>query len=336
MRLERCKTENYEMINVVVPVYKAEEYLRRCVDSILVQTYRDFELILVDDGSPDRCGQICDEYATRDDRIKVIHQENGGVAAARNAGLDVARGEYFAFVDSDDYCHPEMLEVLYDRIVQYSADVAVSGFKRVDPNGNEIDFKPYLPEIEEVINGTDALKRLIMEDSLRSVVWNKLYKRNIFKSLRFPVGKLYEDGFITPRLLYQCDRIVLVPQYLYFYVANPTSLTKRPRTVQHFDLVESRFLRMKFLQEVGFPKEYVERAAQTAVCLYWQCLRDIGVNNISKGEKRRFNDVKKTVRVCYRNQGVKVKCAERFAFEFPILFHKLRNVKRAAQSLLRR
>ena len=324
------------MISVVVPVYKVEEYLRRCVDSVLAQTYRDFELILVDDGSPDRCGQICDEYAARDDRIKVVHQENGGLSAARNAGLDVAQGEYVAFVDSDDYCHPEMLKVLFEKIIQYDADVAVSGFRRVDQNGKDIDVEPYLPEIEELMNGADALKRLIMEDSLRSVVWNKLYKRTLFKSLRFPVGKLYEDAFITPRLLYQCDRVVLTPQYLYFYVANPTSLTKRSRTVQHFDLIESRFQRIKFLQEVGFPKECVERTAQTAVCLYWQCLRDIEVKNISKEEKKRLNDVKKMVRVCYRNQGIKVKLAERFAFEFPSLFRKLRNVKRAARSLMRR
>ena len=324
------------MISVVVPVYKVEDYLRRCVDSVLAQTYRDFELILVDDGSPDRCGQICDEYAARDGRIKVVHQENGGLSAARNAGLDVAQGEYVAFVDSDDYCHPEMLKVLYEKIVQYNADVAVSGFKTVDLKGKEIDFKPYLPEKEEIINGKDALKRLVMEGSLRSVAWNKLYKRALFKYLRYPVGKIYEDDFIAPRLLYQCDRIVLVPRYLYFYVFNPNSISKQPRTVQYFDLVESRFMRMKFLQEIGFPQECVERAAQTTVCPYWQCLKDIGVNNISKGEKRRFNDVRKMVRVCYRSQGIKVRYAECFAFEFPFLFHKLRNVKRTVQSLLRR
>lgn len=327
------------MISVIVPVYDVENYLRRCVDSVLAQTYQNFELILVDDGSPDCCGQICDDYAALDGRIKVVHQKNGGLSAARNAGLDVAQGECVAFVDSDDYCHPEMLKVLYDKIVQYNADVVVSGFKRVDQFGKEIDNESYLPEVEELIDGTDALKRLIMKDYVRAVVWNKIYKRTLFESLRFPVGKLYEDDFIAPRLLYQCDRVVLIPQYLYFYVANPTSITSLPRTVRHFDLVESRFLRISFLQEIGFPKEYVERAEQLTIFLYWQYLNLIGISRIgsfSKEEKRRFNDVKKMVRVCYGNQGAKIKRAERLAFEFPILFDMLRNLKSRARSFLRR
>ena len=318
------------MISVVVPVYKVEEYLRRCVDSVLAQTFRDFELILVDDGSPDRCGQICDEYAASDGRIKVIHQENGGLSAARNAGLNVAQGEHVAFVDSDDYCHPEMLNVLYEKIVQYNADVAVSGFKRVDLNGDKIDNESYTPVTEEVLDGNEALKRIVAE-VLPGYIWNKLYKRDVFKSIRFPTGKLYEDDFIAPRIFYQSKRVVVVPRSLYFYTVNPRSITARPKTVRHLDVVESKYRRFLFLQEIGFPKEYREQSARTTIGYYWYFLKEI---EISPKEKKRFYEIKRMVRHCYKNRGMRMKYSERLEFDFPVLFKALKRAKGIARSFL--
>ena len=146
------------MISVIVPVYKVEKYLRQCIESIQRQTYSDLEIILVDDGSPDGCPAICDEYARNDKRIKVLHQENGGLSVARNVGLDIAKGEYIAFVDSDDYIKENMYEMLYNKIVMEDADLIICSYDKVDENNNKIDN--YSPLQDEVLESYEALKKL--------------------------------------------------------------------------------------------------------------------------------------------------------------------------------
>ena len=173
------------LISVIVPVYKVEQYLPKCVESILAQTYTNLEILLVDDGSPDNCGAICEEYARKDPRIKVIHKENGGLSSARNAALDIARGEYIGFVDSDDWIQPEMYETLLSGIKKNDADMAYGGRYDVDGNTGEKTIG-LCPQKEECISGMEMLGRVFVWDHCDSAAWDKLYHRSLFEQIRYP------------------------------------------------------------------------------------------------------------------------------------------------------
>ena len=210
------------LISVIVPIYKVEPYLSKCIDSIRNSTLQDMEIILVDDGSPDRCGQICDEYAAIDSRIRVIHKENGGLSSARNAGLDIARGELIGFVDSDDWIEPDMYEFLYNNLVKEDADISVCGIlnhrgKSVNPLGD--------PSISAVASGHDAMQIYLMNGTIGNATWNKLYRRKMYSQVRFPVGRIFEDGFIMPSLIDSASRVVydLTPKYHYLRRADSLS-----------------------------------------------------------------------------------------------------------------
>ena len=183
------------MISVIVPIYRVEPYLRQCVKSILDQTYRDIEVLLIDDGSPDRCGEICDEYARKDNRVRVFHTENQGLSAARNLGLREAKGEFIGFVDSDDWIEPDMYEVLLKRMQDTGADIGVSGFYYDYLNTSECS-----PCIETVYDSVGAVEALICGD-LRNQVMNKLWSRKTAMLLRFPEGRVYEDIFSVYKVL---------------------------------------------------------------------------------------------------------------------------------------
>ena len=178
------------LLSIIVPVYKVENYLQKCIDSILAQTFTDFELILVEDGSPDGCPALCDAAAAKDARIRVLHQKNGGLSAARNAGLDVARGEWIGFVDSDDYIAPEMYETLYKAVQNTGADLALCDYAAVDEAGIPC-LPPYTGLAQRIFTGRELLKRAT--NTMAQPAWNKLYRRAIFAQLRYPEGKLNED-----------------------------------------------------------------------------------------------------------------------------------------------
>ena len=209
------------LISIIVPVYKSELYMVRCLDSIVHQTYRNLEIILVDDGSPDKCGEICDEYASRDGRIKVIHQENRGVSAARNAGLDIASGEYVGFVDSDDYIDLTMFEELLNAIKSTSADMAICDFTRILKTTSEPNDKPLDSSMT-----TEKIKELIITDDYPSYFWNKLFAYPVLKNKRFPVGRVFEDYALLPVLLSEIQKICVIENRAYFYnCANTNSIT---------------------------------------------------------------------------------------------------------------
>ena len=220
-----------DKISVIVPMYKVEKYLRKCVDSILAQTYQNLEVILVDDGSPDGCPAICDEYAKKDKRVKVIHKLNGGLSDARNAGLDIATGEYIGFVDSDDYIVPNMYEELYNAIKKYDCDLAVSDRMMVDEQGNVVH------------HGEDSHKAVVVKDNVESVLfddrfahktvpaWNKLYARHIFDTLRYPKGRVYEDLWISLDVYRNAKKgVVLLEDRLYVYLLSNNSITRAKPT----------------------------------------------------------------------------------------------------------
>lgn len=210
------------MISIVIPVYKAEQYLCRCIESIQRQTYRDIEIILIDDGSPDRCGEICDQYAAQDNRIVVVHKANQGAAAARNDGLDIARGELIGFVDSDDCIHERMFEMLYTELREKNADMAICGSKTVTTMPSSIETI----ELKSGIEMNDSQLWNEVFKNLNNAVWNKLYKRELIGELRFPVNQHHgEDLLFNLQYIQKCRKAVKIEAPLYLYLKREGSVT---------------------------------------------------------------------------------------------------------------
>lgn len=198
---------NNELVSVIVPVYKVEPYLDRCVASILAQTYPNLEVILVDDGSPDNCPALCDAWAQRDARIRVIHKKNGGISDARNVGLDAASGAYISFVDSDDYIAENFIETLYDLLHEYHTDISAVHWKLVYADAPEVPA-PLSSRNVTLFQGADAIRELFTEDTYACYAWNKLCKRKLFDTIRFPVGRVMEDLGIAHKILFDAGQIV--------------------------------------------------------------------------------------------------------------------------------
>ena len=216
--------ENCGLLSIIVPVYKVESYLPRCVDSVLAQTVSDFELILVDDGSPDRCGAICDEYAAQDSRVRVIHKENGGLSSARNAGIDIARGQWLGFVDSDDYITPDCYEKLLSCARRRNVKLVCAG--RWDVSEKTVETTPGLcPEKEETVSGMELARRIFTWDHLDSAAWDKLYRADLFSDIRYPLGRVNEDTPVTYRLALKAGEAALCPERVYCYYHRQGSIT---------------------------------------------------------------------------------------------------------------
>ena len=231
-------------ISVIVPVYKVEPYIHRCIDSILAQTFTDFELILVDDGSPDSCGAICDEYAAKDRRIHVIHQKNGGLSAARNTGIDWAfansDSEWLSFIDSDDWVHPTYLEKLIQGAEQFDASISQCGFCRTDGS----------VDASEIAGETVCVTPNEQYTRFYNVfAWGKLYRKEIFSSIRYPVGKLYEDSFIWHKLAFSTDRIAVIQEQLYYYFKRADSIMGRAWMPSNMDRLEAWNGQIKYFDQ---------------------------------------------------------------------------------------
>ena len=243
-------------IYVIAPIYKVEPYLRRCVDSILNQTYQNFKLILVDDGSPDKCGAICDEYASRDERIHVIHQDNGGLSSARNTGIGYAfahgdpEKDWVSFIDSDDFVHPRYLEYLYRAARETGSDISSCGYVRTSESE--------IPDEEPPFSCTSISPELFWQKDRTNalIAPAKLYRLTYFTAIRFPVGKLHEDEFTTYRALFACDQIVVLKHPMYYYYFNSASITHsewNPRRLDGLDALEAQ---MDYFRDRDFPGAY--------------------------------------------------------------------------------
>ena len=240
---------NSPLISVIVPIYNVERYLEKCIHSILNQTYQNLEIILVDDGSPDNCGAICDQYSDVEQRIKVIHKQNGGLSDARNKGIDASSGEFLVFVDSDDTILPEMIEKLYRRIVIDQSDMAFCGYKQVNQYG---EFLSEVALPDNVLTGFDALKvSYESQGVLYTITWNKLYKRHLFQSIRFPVGKYHEDEYTTYLILDQCRRISIIREALYIYYQRADSIMQEVYSVKRLDGIEASYERYIYYKKKG-------------------------------------------------------------------------------------
>ena len=256
-------------ISVIVPVYKVEPFLKRCVQSILDQTYRDFELILVDDGSPDRCGELCEEYGRLDSRVRVLHQENGGLSAARNAGIDWAfansDSRWLAFVDSDDWVHPAFLQTLYDTAEQTLCKISACGFYRT---GGEA--LPQAQDFSVVSLSADDYYCGQLHDGVTALAWNKLYHKSLFKGLRYPIGKLHEDEFTTYRAIYGAGKIGVTPARLYAYYQNPEGIMRSQWNPRRMHMLEAFEQQIAFAQETGNARLLNKTAEQYIYSAYEQ------------------------------------------------------------------
>lgn len=237
---------NRDMLSVIIPVYNIEKYIEKCVRSVLAQTYADLEIILVDDGSADRSGDICEMLEKQESRIRVIHKENGGLSDARNAGLDAAVGEYISFIDGDDYIHPQMYEIMLDYLQKESADIVCCKFKRVTADENPPFVRLECKDIYAVLSAAEAMLNLQAVDV---TACNKVYRRKIFENLRFPFGKYHEDEWIIHRILYGCGRIVAIDEELYYYVNRSDSITHTVSEKRFIDSIEGYMDRVHFVLE---------------------------------------------------------------------------------------
>lgn len=246
-------------ISIIVPVYNVEKYLKKCVDSILNQTFQDFELILVDDGSPDNSGYICDQYAEKDSRVRVIHKENGGLSDARNAGIDVAQGKYLGFVDSDDYIAEDMYEQLHTSLKNNNADLSICGIYDVYEGRKPIKKT----EKELLLNRDEALIMIFHGNEISVHAVNKLYKREIFSTVRYPFGKYHEDSYTIVDVLDRCNNIAINTKQKYYYFHRNESITSQSFSNKQFEFIDAW---EKNEQKVFGRSKEIDEAAHQRVC----------------------------------------------------------------------
>ncbi len=230
------KKVSNDLISVVIPIYNVEKYLKRCIDSIIAQTYKNLEIILVDDGSPDTCPKICDDYAKKDERIIVIHKQNGGLSDARNYGIEAAKGHYISFVDSDDYVSKDYIKILYESLKAENSDMAIGGHVVLYPNGKKIN--KYTGD--EYREGPETiLKRILYDDGIDLSACSKLYKKELFKDIRFPVGRLYEDAATSFKLIDTANAISVASKPIYHYIIRENSISNDTFSNGKMDLIIS-------------------------------------------------------------------------------------------------
>lgn len=292
-------------ISVIVPVYKVEPYIYRCIDSILAQTFTDFELILVDDGSPDNCGAICDEYATMDSRIHVIHQKNGGLSAARNAGIDWAfansDSEWLAFVDSDDWVHPSYFEALYHAAQNTGVDIVAAEFKRTS------DESPLVDESNLTACVLETEEFFVEHNVTATVAWGKIYKKELFANLRYPVGKIHEDEYLTYKVLFQSDRVGYIREPLYAYYVNDNGIMGIVWSPKRLDAINALYEQIEFFASHGYDEIFRYRVKGLAGNLSGQ-YASTKANEKYKNEysvfiRREFRHLRKQYKTLLRVSG---------------------------------
>lgn len=274
------------MISVIVPVYNVEPYLRKCLDSILAQTYRDLEILVIDDGSKDESGAICDEYAEKDNRIRVFHTENKGLSCARNLGLDNAKGDWIGFVDSDDWIEPDMYEALMRKAEETGVDIVECGVL-TEYATRTIKYSA----INATVSSTEALNALI-KGSIRTQVWNKIYRSSLFNNIRFPDGQAYEDISTTYKLLVSAKVTGIVP-FAYHYIQRESGISQKHdirNLIDYWNAHQQRYIDLKEIVD----EELLLRCCATAIGRTWAWYlktdaRPSFVSEISKFARKHFS-----------------------------------------------
>ena len=237
-----------KLVSIIVPVYKVEKYLRRCIDSVLNQTYKNIEVILVDDGSPDKCGKICDEYAKDNKRVKVFHKKNGGLSDARNYGLKKAQGQYIYFLDSDDWIETNTIAILAEKIIKTKADIAVGGIKTV---GDYSSYNNLWYDKDLILNHDEAIQALLENKFMASHACNKLFKREVIKKFSFPKGLLYEDIYIMHKIFLHCEKVAITKEYLYDYYQREDSISNQHSIKNDFEYINAFAQRYQDMKDIS-------------------------------------------------------------------------------------
>lgn len=287
------------LISIIVPVYKTEAYLDRCVRSIVAQSYRNLEIILVDDGSPDNCPALCDAWAEKDPRIKVIHKKNGGLSDARNAGMAIAAGELMGFVDSDDWIAPDMYQHLYDRMIADNSDLAACGVEMVWEDGSPSHSLTKSGCC--VLSREEAMRAIIQESWLKQPVWYKLYKTALIRDIPFPVGKYHEDVFWSYQAVARAQRVSVSDKVGYYYVQRSGSIMGEGYSLKRLDAIEAKLCRIHFVRH-HFPT--LESPAQIDLLFTCMYQGQLAITHLEKPERKQaFSVLKETAKQCPLPQG---------------------------------
>lgn len=276
-------------ISIIVPVYQVEKYIAQCIESMLNQTFTDFELILIDDGSRDNSGKICDTYAEKDDRITVIHTENRGAAAARNIGLERASGRYIAFLDGDDYSPENMLQRFYEVINGSEYDIAVSDFLNILPDEKD-NFTLHLEE--KTVSGREVLEHLKNEKNygVWTIVWNKIYKREVLENIRFPDGKYFEDEFFSDLFYLKSNKIRVISDVLCYHRVLSSSTMNTQKAENYLDLIDAFRERLNIYFENNYSDDEAFKVLIYLLDPFTRCkgARLVGENKKRVREARKF------------------------------------------------
>lgn len=310
------------LVSIIIPVYKVkEEYLRKCIESVINQTFKDIEIILIDDGSPDNCGAICDEYAQIDNRIKVIHKENGGVSSARNAGLDNAIGEYIMFVDADDWVDCSFAESMYNVAQTENVKIAVFGSRIYNMAGElvrQIENKPC------VLDFNGYCENII---TFNLAPWNKIYAKELFSEVRFEEGRDAEDVLILPKLITQCNRFFVSDKILYNYRVVETSFTHKKYTIKHLDIPRAFIYLSNFILD-----NKINNITSVINATAYKLLLSYNVKGLGKVFKRQRNKLKADFKtLTRRTKNSKVRFKYRLYWELVCLFPRLTCIIRKAK-----
>ena len=296
-----------DLISVIVPAYNAEKYLQKCVESIQGQSYQHFEVILVDDGSQDHTGMICDEFAKKDSRIRVIHQKNSGVSSARNMGMEAASGQYFSFVDSDDYVDPDYLSMLYDAIRTSGCLIAECGQHRIPETENDFRKEDTVREPKRLTVqewGTETG----MKGYLSMIVISKLFDAKMFQTIRFPEGRVYEDEAVIYKLIYEAKTIQRLYNKLYYYRSVPTGITKSEMTDKKIaDSILAREERIAYFEEHKEPLLAAYSRAKLCILLINYYRQEKKKRNDKDRLDHYYQEVKKTYKMVARERKVVLK-----------------------------
>lgn len=244
-----------DLISVVVPIYNVERFLPICIESIISQSYKKLQIILVDDGSTDNCGNICDEYASRDERVEFIHKQNGGLSDARNVGIERAKGKYITFVDSDDAIEFDMIEYLYGLMFENEADISVCQKLDVDESGQNLNIKGSSIDTTYVLHDNETcMHDFLAKRNISVTAWGKLYRLDLFHDIRYPLGKYHEDTFTTYKLIGLSDTIVVGNKQKYLYRHREGSIMLQSFSVKHLDAIDANIEKMNYISRF-YPTE---------------------------------------------------------------------------------
>ena len=257
--------DNNPLISVIVPVFKVADYLDSCVECLVNQTYCNLEIILVDDGSPDTCSRMCDDWAMKDSRIQVVHKSNGGLSDARNAGLPVAKGEYISFADSDDLFEYRFIMLLYEAIRQTGADLAACDVE-VFAEDSQIQLINTKTATPLVFNSEQALSQLIVGEGFRAVAWNKLYSARLLDDEKFEFGRLHEDEFFSYRIYDKCESLAFVDIPMYKYRQRQNSIMTGASD-RHLDALDAQLLRLNLFRQKYSDLYFRDKITFCTVCL---------------------------------------------------------------------